>query len=141
MYGRGERQHIPDVDDREFGRLGPIASREPPASSARDYAGAVDASFDRKGHLLHDVREHAGDFGEWRMDYERDLARYLSMRTRVPVPMCLPACLSLALPVDHAFTLDPHGTVSRACPHLCLWSPARLQAEGRHAPGRTAAAP
>ena len=97
MYGRLDSRHIPDVEDNdvshtqsqrgvdrefrpEYSRPGSIASREPPATSTRDYANAATergtgASFYRKEELLEDVREHVGDFAEWRMDYSRQLAR------------------------------------------------------------------
>ena len=124
MYGRLDSRHIPDVDndvshtqsqrgvDREFrpeySRPGSIASREPPATSTRDYADAATergtgASFYRKEELLEDVREHVGDFAEWRMDYSRQLAKY-AVR-----PLCCVAPRTAALP-----------------PVLCVWRLAQL---------------
>jgi hypothetical protein len=58
----------------QLGRPGSIASREPVATSTRDYD--YDAQgLDRREGTLQDVREQVGNFGEWRMDYSRQLAR------------------------------------------------------------------
>ena len=74
MYGRHSRRHIPDVEDHDLGRPGAIASREPLATSTRDYMGTADPN-DQRERLLDDMRERVGDFGEWRADYSRQLAR------------------------------------------------------------------
>jgi hypothetical protein len=58
----------------QLGRSGSIASREPVATSTRDYNYGAQQSYQRDG-LLEDLREQVGDFGEWRMDYSRQLAR------------------------------------------------------------------
>lgn len=75
MATQGGVRGVPEVEGRRgYGRAGGIASREPLASSMRDYAEAAAAPFGR-GQALDDVRERAGDFTEWRMDYSRQLAR------------------------------------------------------------------
>ena len=106
MYSaRSARHHIPDVGDEPSRR--PIASREPPATSTRDYADAANASEISLGHqreqLLGDVQERVGDFAEWRMDYSRQLAKYAVRPLRCVAPR------TAALP-----------------PVLCVWRLAQL---------------